>query len=120
MKELLKHLKSMIQLLKEEKQALIHNDGEKVSNIVTAKNECLNQLAKFKDINIEENKEIKELVEEIHVLQDLNLLLTKQALAYQNSILDSISKNMNSRSNTYSAKGNYESKNKASLIDKSL
>lgn len=120
MKELIKELKSIIQLLKEEKQALIENNGDRVGELVVLKSESIDKLVKFKGMDVENNKEAMKLIKEINSLQEINLLLTKQALAFQNSILESISKNVKKVSNTYSAKGNYELKNNVSLIDQSV
>ena len=120
MAELMKELKSLIELLEEEKQALVQNDGDKVGEIVMTKEEYINRLSQFKDIDIENNEEIMKLIQEIDSLQELNFLLTKQALSYQNSILESISKNANKLANTYSAKGIYEKENSINLIDQSL
>ena len=120
MAELMDELRSLNKLLEEEKQALIQNDGDKVGEIVMTKEEYINRLSQFKGIDIENNKEVMKLIEEINSLQELNLLLTKQALSYQKSILESISKNINKLANTYSSKGSYEKENSVNLIDQSL
>lgn len=120
MKELLKHLKEIIKLLEEEKEALVKNHGDKIQDLVKAKSEIMDKLIEFKGMDIENNETAMNLIEKINDLQETNLLLTKQALAYQNSILEGISKNMNNMSKTYSPKGNYESKSSINLIDQSV
>jgi len=114
------HLKTIIKLLKEEKQCLIHSDGNKVAEIVEFKNKLVEKLPEFKGLDIKNNKKAMTLIEEINSLQEINLLLTKQALAFQNTLLESIAKNVQSMSNTYSAKGNYESNSPISLVNQSI
>ena len=114
------HLKSTIKLLQEEKQCLIHSDGNKIPEIVELKNKLVEKLSEFKGLDIENNKKAMTLIEEINSLQETNLLLTKQALAFQNTLLESIAKNVQSMSNTYSAKGNYESNSPISLVNQSV
>lgn len=118
--EFVNHLKLIIKLLQEEKQTLLYSDGHKVAEIVELKNNYIEKLSEFKGLDIEDNKKAMMLIEEINSLQEVNLLLTKQALAFQNTLLESIAKNVQNLSNTYSAKGNYESKSSISLVDHSV
>lgn len=118
--ELFNNLKSIIKLLNEEKEALIQNDGHKIEEIVEKKNEYVKKLPYFKGVDIENNNKIMNLVQEINSLQELNLLLTKQAISFQDSLLESISKNLHKISNTYSAKGDYQCKNNINLIDQTV
>lgn len=123
MKELIKKLKALIKVLEEEKEALIKNDGEKIVHLVKVKSEYTDALIEFKGLDIANDETAMKLIGKINDLQEINMLLTKQALAYQNAILESISKNINhinKSSNTYSSKGNYESKNNINLIDQSI
>ena len=114
------HLKSIIKLLQEEKQTLIHSDGHKIEEIIKRKNKLIDKLPEFKGIDIENNQKVMNLIEEINSLQEVNLLLTKQALAFQNTLLESIAINVKSMSNTYSAKGNYEASSPVSLVNQSV
>lgn len=118
--ELLGLLKSIEDLLEEEKKALLENNGEKVAEIVQQKNKCIDRLSEFKGMNMDKNQKIVSLIEEINTKQELNLLLTQQALDYQNALLESISQNMKNESNTYSSKGNYRKKKSINLIDQSV
>ncbi|MBC8590327.1 flagellar protein FlgN [Wansuia hejianensis] len=118
--ELLGLLKSIEDLLEEEKKALLENNGEKVAEIVQQKNKCIDRLSEFKGMNMDKNQKIVSLIEEINTKQELNLLLTQQALDYQNALLESISQNMKNESNTYSSKGNYQKKKSINLIDQSV
>lgn len=118
--ELISDLKGLLKTLYEEKEVLLQSDGHRIAEIVEIKNDFIERLAKYKGIEFEKNQKIIEIIEEINSLQEVNLLLTKQALSYQDVLLESISKNIKNMSNTYSAKGNYDSKNDVSLIDQSV
>ena len=114
------HLKQIVTLLNEEKQALLQNQGDKIFKIIESKNTLIEGLSQFSGIDIGKNEKLINLVEEISSLQEINLLLTKQAISYQDMLLESISQNIQSNSNTYSAKGSYESTNDMSLINKKV
>ena len=118
--ELISDLKGLLKTLYEEKEVLLQSDGHRIAEIVEIKNDFIEKLAKYKGIEFEKNHKVIEIIEEINSLQEVNLLLTKQALSYQDVLLESISKNIKNMSNTYSAKGNYDSKNDVSLIDQSV
>lgn len=120
MEELREILGDLIQLLKEEKKALIQNDGNRVREIVLEKERYIDRISEFKAMDIEEDRGFMGLIEEINSLQELNLLLTNQALSYQNSILESILNNANGVANTYSANGNYAKESNINLIDQSV
>lgn len=118
--ELCSHLKKIIKLLKEEKEALVKNDGAKIVEIVEMKNKLIEKLSQFSGLDIVENEKSISLIREINSLQEVNLLLTKQALSYQEVLLESISQNVHNNSNTYSAKGSYDSTNEVNLINKKV
>ena len=119
-KELKKHLSSIIEILNEEKTALIQGDGNKIVEIVERKNHYIETISEFKGLNLQEDRSIMELIKEIDSLQELNLLLTNQALSFQNALLESISIGLSTASNTYSQKGNYEGTKNIGLVDHSV
>ena len=119
-KALINNLKSIIRLLEQEKVALINNDAEQISEIINKKNQQMQGLSVFKGMDVENNKQAMDLIQEINSMQELNLLLTKQALSYQNALLESISQNLNNFANTYSSKGTYENTNNVNIIDQSV
>ncbi|MBC8588303.1 flagellar export chaperone FlgN [Paratissierella segnis] len=125
-KDLCNHLNSLLKLLEEEEEALIHNDVSKISELVEKKNEYVEVLSQYSlsqnDVipTAEEKSQLVKLVEEINSIQETNLLLTKQSLSYQNSLLEAISKNIQNTSNTYSAKGDYQKSNNIGLIDQEV
>ena len=119
-RNLINNLKNIISLLDEEKKALVNNDVDKVTEIVNKKNQLIEKLGAFKGMDVENSKEAMDLIGRIDSMQELNLLLTKQALSYQNAVLESISQNINNLSNTYSSKGTYENANNINIIDQSV
>ena len=118
--ELCNHLKKVIKLLIEEKEALIQNDGGKIIEIVKSKNKHIEKLSQFSGLDIIDNEKAINLIKEINSLQEVNLLLTRQALSYQDVLLDSIAQSVQNASNTYSAKGSYEDSDNINLIDKKV
>ena len=118
--ELCNQLKEIIKLLNEEKEALIQNDGGKIIEIVKLKNKHIEKLSQFSGLDIIEDEKAINLIKEINSIQEVNLLLTRQALSYQEVLLDSISQSVQNNSKTYSAKGNYDSTNDLNLINKKV
>lgn len=130
--DLYNYLNSLLKLVKEEKEALIHNDALKVAEIVEKKNEFIEKLSNntenFNIIpnsgpvipNAVEGTSLLKLIEEINSIQETNLLLTKQSLSYQNVLIESIAKNLQNLSNTYSSKGSYQKSNNIGLIDQEV
>ena len=118
--ELIHILKGIVKLLFEEKEALLNSDGHVVAEIVEKKNEYIEKLSAFKGIDIEKNEKVMSLIKEIDDLQETNLLLTKQALGYQEMLLESLSQSLKNTNNTYSPKGNYSNTNVVNFVDKSL
>lgn len=118
--ELIVVLKKLKNLLYDEKEALLENDGHKIAEIVEEKIELVEELKNLKDIDASSSKKILELVEEIGSIQETNLLLTQQAIGYQEMLIESISKNAKKFSNTYSPKGGYDTNNTVNFIDQSI
>jgi flagellar biosynthesis/type III secretory pathway chaperone len=153
-KEIYNHLNSLLKLLQEEKEALIHNDVLKVAELVEKKSELIEKISQLEVIPstveassnvvqpkaeessnaiqskvgesphviptaVEESPLLK-IINDINSIQEINLLLTKQSLSYQNVLLESISKNIQNMSNTYSAKGNYQKANNTYLYDQEV
>lgn len=130
--DLYNYLNSLLKLVKEEKEALIHNDALKVAEIVEKKNEFIEKLSNntenFNIIpnsgpvipNAVEGTSLLKLIEEINSIQETNLLLTKQSLSYQNVLIESIAKSLQNLSNTYSSKGSYQKSNNIGLIDQEV
>lgn len=118
--ELIEVLKKLKNLLYDEKEALLKNDGHKIAEIVELKNDIIEDLKKLKVIDVSNNESVLELVKEIDSIQETNLLLTKQAIGYQEMLIESIAKNVKNLSNTYSAKGGYKAENNVNFVDQSI
>ena len=116
-KDLRNHLKDLCQLLKEEKQALMKSEGQKVQAIVEKKADLVGKLESLEVKISKDDWEIISLKKEIDSLQELNLLLTKQALSYQRSLLESIAVNVKKVSNTYSKRGEYGKSESINLVN---
>ena len=120
LRELADNLQSILKLLREEKEALIHNNGNVIAIIVEKKKEYIEKLSSFKGLPIVDDSKIMKLIQEIDELQETNSLLTMQALSFQNNLLESIAKSIKHSTDTYSPKGNYESSKTVNLIDQSI
>lgn len=112
-------LTEFVDLLKNEKEALIHNEAEKVVEIVTQKQTFLEVLETLTPDSFDDAS-LKEPLAEIKQLQETNLLLTKTALQFQETVLKAITKTVKSSGNTYSKKGYYKGNEQATLINQSL
>lgn len=113
-------LKDMVRVLGKEKQVLIHNDAMALADIVEKKNELIGKIESFRDMDFSGDQEIRKLVAEIDALQETNILLTRQAIGYQDQILKALSKNNTSKYNTYSSKGQMGSQKEVSIVDQSV
>ena len=112
-------LTDFVALLKSEKDALIHNDAEKVVEIVTQKQTFLEDLETLTSDSFDDDI-LKAPLAEIKQLQETNLMLTKTALQFQETVLKAITKTVKSSGNTYSKKGYYKGNEQATLINQSL
>ncbi len=111
-------LESIVELLKEEKEALILTDGKRITEIIEKKNQFIKILLDFRGKEIDKDNLIKELIREIESLQELNLLLTKQALSFHKDIMAGIAKTL--EQDTYSSKGSYKQPKNIGIVDRSI
>ncbi len=118
-KELYINLESLLNILEEETQALVDNDGGRISEILDEKMEIIENIDKFQGQNFREDAEIVELIGKIDDLQETNLMLTQQALNYNETFLKIVTEAMEEKSTTYSASGDV-GKTTSSLIDRSI
>lgn len=118
--ELINELKAIVNILEDEKEALLENDGHRVADILERKNNYIENLNQYKGLDILNNKKAMELIGEINSIQETNILLTKQALSYQDMLLESIAKNINNLNNTYTPNKGYNQQNNISFIDQSV
>ncbi|WP_208560886.1 flagellar export chaperone FlgN [Marinilactibacillus kalidii] len=105
-------------LLLEERAVLIHNDGERLLELVSEKEALMLELASFdeNEINIDE---LVEAAKEIKELQETNIMLTEQSLSFTEQLISNIQKNV-TKKNTYSKKGTFEKSGQTAFLDQSL
>jgi len=113
-------LKDMIKVLNDEKRVLIKSDAAALDGLVEKKNALIIKIEEFRGEDFSGDDEIRKMVSQIDVLQGTNMLLTKQALSYQEQILKALTKNNTSKYNTYSSKGLIKSQKEISFVDKSV
>lgn len=106
-------------LLLDEKDALIKNDSAKVKALVEQKQTFLDILPTLKTEGLKK-EDLVEVVEDIKNLQQTNLILTEQALQYQETMMEAITKGVNKGGSTYSKQGDYSATQQANIIDQSL
>lgn len=113
-------LKKIFGILEQEKLALINNDGVKVAELVEKKIEIIEEVEQLGIKNALDDSRVIHLIEQIDELQETNLLLTKQALKYQEVMMESIAKNLSSKSGTYEQKDSYNKEQSINFIDQSV
>ena len=113
-------LKDMIKVLNDEKRVLIKSDAAALDGLVEKKNALIIKIEEFRGEDFSGDDEIRKMAGQIDVLQGTNLLLTKQALSYQEQILKALANNNTSKYNTYSSKGLIKSQKEISFVDKSV
>lgn len=116
-------LNNLLMLLNEEKDVLINEDGDKLSEIVEQKKELLDRIENtiVSELATDNKEDIKGLVGHIHNLQETNLILTRQTLGYYDMIINQFKKHSKSNKLTYQKSGNLDDKFvSASLINESV
>ena len=112
-------LMALKETLQRDKQALMANDSAAFENIVTEKQAFLNLL---KEVSFEDcdRLTVEKEASEIKELQECNVLLTRQAISYHDSVLDALSEGMEKKSRTYSKKGQLSPAKNAGLFNQSV
>jgi len=113
-------LNELVKLLEMEKDVLIKSDAVTLTKIIEMKNELMKAVEEEKNKGVLADEEVRGLGEKIQRLQETNLLLTKQALTYQEEIFKALAKSNTSKFNTYSAKGGMSNEKEVRLIDQSV
>ena len=106
-------------ILETEKEALIQNDGKKVEELLSLKEDFIRELEEY-DLNEidREDAELISLTAEIKDLQETNLLLTEQAMSYNDQFISAFQKEAQ-KSVTYSDK-NKKDDGQSSILNQSL
>lgn len=112
-------LLALKETLQREKEALMANDSTAFDNIITEKQVFLEQLAEasFEGCN---RVAIEMEVNEIKEIQECNVLLTRQAISYHDSVLDALTDGMEKSSRTYSRKGQLSPSKNVGLFNQSV
>ncbi|MFC6465703.1 flagellar export chaperone FlgN [Marinilactibacillus sp. GCM10026970] len=114
-------LAKMIELkevLSEERAVLIQNDGERLLELISTKEEIMLSLADFDESEIE-IEQLTAITGEIKELQETNLMLTEQSMRFTEQLISSIQKNV-TKKNTYSKTGTFEKSGQTAFLDQSL
>ena len=112
-------LKELLKILKEEKEVLLKNDAASLEKIVTRKNEMVAIIREEQEKGVLADEAVRSYALEIEKLQEVNHLLTRQALSFQEEIFKALSKNTAVKHNTYSKEGSMNRTKEVSIIDHS-
>ena len=113
-------LKELTKVLALEKEVLVKNDAMTLISIIEQKNLLIGQMEAYKGMDFSGNEGIREMISTIENLQETNLILTRQALTYQNEILKALAKTNTSKHNTYAANGQLNVQKEVSIVDQSV
>lgn len=113
-------LKDLLKILKEEKEVLVKNDALSLEKIVARKNEIVTIIREEQEKGVLPNEAVRSYAMEIEKLQEVNQLLTRQALSFQEEIFKALSKNTAVKHNTYSKEGSMNRTKEVSIIDQSV
>lgn len=117
--QVIETLKKFRDVLLEEKEALITNDSAKVVAVIAEKETFMEVLPTLDSTGLKK-EDLSEIVTEIKNLQETNLLLTQQALQYQEKMMEAITDSAKTSGSTYSKNGHYSAEKQATIIDQSL
>lgn len=113
-------LKDLLKILKEEKEVLVKNDSLSLEKIVSRKNEIVTIIREEQEKGVLPDEAVRSYAMEIEKLQEVNQLLTRQALSFQEEIFKALSKNTAVKHNTYSKEGSMNRTKEVSIIDQSV
>ena len=113
-------LKDLLKILKEEKEVLVKNDALSLEKIVARKNEMVAIIREEQEKGVLADEAVRSYALEIEKLQEVNHLLTRQALSFQEEIFKALSKNTAVKHNTYSKEGSMNRTKEVSIIDQSV
>lgn len=113
-------LKDLLKILKEEKEVLVKNDALSLEKIVARKNEIVTIIREEQEKGVLADETVRSYAMEIEKLQEVNQLLTRQALSFQEEIFKALSKNTAVKHNTYSKEGSMNRTKEVSIIDQSV
>ncbi|MBO1265347.1 hypothetical protein J3A84_09925 [Proteiniclasticum sp. SCR006] len=113
-------LRELIKVLNEEKSVLLRNDAVSLEMIVEKKNAIIPVILEEQKKGVVADESVKVYALEIEKLQEVNQLLTRQALSFQEEIYKALSKNTSAKYKTYSKAGGMNNAKEVSIIDQSV
>ncbi|MDN2453727.1 flagella synthesis protein [Lactobacillus sp. UCMA15818] len=116
-KEFERHLGNFVKLLKKEKDYLIKDDGESLTNLLPEKEVFVKVLEGYQG-NISEK--VRELITVIKTQQEENMLLTRQAIGYQEMLMTAVKKNLSSPAGTYSKGAQVYAQPRTNFVDEEI
>ncbi|EJF02228.1 hypothetical protein [Liquorilactobacillus mali] len=111
------HLGSFVKLLKKEKNYLIKDDGESLTDLLPEKEGFVEILKEYQG---DVSEKARELITEIKAQQEENLLLTRQAIGYQNMLMGAVKKNLSSPAGTYSKGAQVYAQPRTNFVDEEI
>lgn len=116
--KIINHLEHLKTLLLEEKDALIHNNSKKITEIVSQKQAVVESIEAI-EVLPENKEEISALVQAVQQLQETNAILTEQAIQYTQTFLSSLQQAAQ-KNTTYSKEGSIKKDSQIDILDQSL
>ncbi|MGX7023599.1 flagellar protein FlgN [Vagococcus hydrophili] len=116
-KQLTPLLKQLIRILKKENKALIESDGVKIEKISKQKETIADSLKLVTSIPSDNEKK---LLLEVKQLQDDNLLLTQQAISFNDNFLKVVGDAAQKTNATYSRQGSLQKQTDVGFINHSM
>lgn len=111
-----RHLRQFSRLLEQEKISLIKNQAEKLEEIVEKKTKFVPIFEGYEGVL---SQKCKQLIFTIKEQQQTNLLLTEQAISYQEMLMTAVKQNIQSPAGTY-AKQTETMSPPVSIIDQEM
>lgn len=116
-KEFLKQLQHFYRLLQKENQALIKDEGERLLSIVGEKE---TMVSVFETYDGPVQGKLRDFLVDIKALQEENLLLTNQALSYQQMFMETIQQQLKKQTPVYTDKNHPYQSASATIINQDM
>lgn len=111
-------LEELKMILLEEKEALIQQENNKITEIVARKEAIVEKMEKA-ELDENEKEAVHALAKEVKDLQETNAILTQKAMNYTEVFLSAFQKEAQ-KNNTYSKQGNLKKAGNTGILDQSL
>lgn len=115
---LIKILEDLKKILLDEKKALIQYQGNCIQEIVSKKEEIIEELEQLDPLE-EDNERVILLAKEVRELQETNYMLTQQAINYAETFITAFQETAQKQA-TYSKEGSFDKNESTGILDQSL